>query len=125
MKTVRSSLSETTHETLVRRAAVHLRQHMQPDVRADLPDGVRPDRIVWTKTQQGHIPDVTGGQYIIEVETSETLAIEHTREQCMLFSVFAREQQKKIFVVVVPMGYQTTMELQLRAWGIVWEVWQM
>jgi hypothetical protein len=83
-------------------------------------------RIIWTNTNEGHVPDVTadlgGKAYLVEVETADTIEDEHTESQWRLFAAFA-QQHNKIFVVVVPMASKAAAEIQLRRLGLTGEVW--
>jgi len=118
-----SSLNKSRHDAMVGRLLVVRRSTLMLDIRADLPScPVKPVKIVWNKTQDGHVPDLTSkylnGQLLIEeVETSDTIAIDHTRQQCLLFSTFAREH-RALFNLVVPFGDEWRARSQLAAWGI-------
>jgi hypothetical protein len=120
----KSRVDQATHDTLVRRTAAALVSNGIFDVRADLSEYAKPSKIYWERTGEGHVPDVTGGRYVIEVETATSLDLEHTRSQCALFSVFAREKGLS-FIVVVPIGYKSRMEWQLVGWSISATVWEM
>lgn len=91
------------------------------DIKVDLPGCVKPDRIVWTDTQRGHEPDATAyylaKQYIFEVETAESLADDHTHEQCRLFAACVRDRFVE-FVLVVPVGYGSAATWRLSWWGL-------
>jgi hypothetical protein len=115
---------EVQHDLLVRRAAQRLAGFGCTDVRADVVGYPTPEPIHWVNTGQGHRPDVTGGLYVIEVETGDSLSSEHTRSQCELFSTFAREQSRT-FVVGVPLGNKLDMQVQLIVWGIAATVWEL
>lgn len=95
-------------------------------VTADLSGWETPTKIVWNETQEGHRPDArawtSGREFIFEVETAETIAIEHTRQQCRLFAAYANPRGGK-FILVVPDGDQVRAKAQLVRWGIAGEVW--
>lgn len=93
-------------------------------VQADVMGYATPSRVVWQGTNEGHVPDVMGGPYIIEVETASSLNLEHTRSQCALFGAYAR-RYGLTFVVIVPIGYKNQMESQLASWRIPATVWEL
>jgi len=129
MKTLQSLLGtfrvdQATHDALVHRTAEALSYNGNSDIHADVPGYITPARIFWRRTNEGHVPDVTAGRFIIEVETERSLDLEHTRSQCELFSAFAQEHDRT-FVVVVPLGYKGRMEWQLVDWLITATVWEM
>lgn len=102
--------------------------HGFEQLRADLHGWVKPERILSPVTGAGYTPDATAWlwlgftEYIFEVETADTLSLEHTRRQCQLFSRHAREHGAE-FVLVVPLGLQARASRQLTAWGIKAQVW--
>jgi hypothetical protein len=67
------------------------------------------------------IPGALSG-YIFEVETADTLAINHTRQQCELFAAYVRQHGGK-FALFVPAGEEARARLQLAHWEISAEVW--
>jgi hypothetical protein len=97
-------------------------------LRADLHGWVKPERILSPVTGEGYSPDASAWlwlgftEYIFEVETAETLSLEHTRHQCQVFSDHARKHGAE-FVLVVPLGLQARASRQLTAWGIKAQVW--
>ncbi len=61
-----------------------------------------------------------GGQpldWILEVETSETVGIDHTRKQLTAFVDYARRRSTRIFVLVPPQDI-ATMRTNLAQWGL-------
>jgi hypothetical protein len=118
------AVEPATREELIRRTTALLRTSEIFDVRADLKGYAAPSRVFWQRTGEGHLPDVTGGRYVIQVETAASLELEHTRARCELFSAFTREHRYS-FVVVVPEGYKRRMEWQLAQWSIAATVWQV
>lgn len=102
--------------------------HGFEQIHADLEGWPQPARILWTHTRQGYVPDATAwawlgmSEYLFEVETAETLSLEHTRNQCELFSAYARVHGAE-FVLVVPLGLQARAARQLASWGITAQVW--
>jgi len=117
------SVDQATHDDLVRRTAFALRKAGYTDVCADVSEYVTPQRVYWQRTGDGHVPDVTAGSFIIEVETADSMGSEHTRSQCALFSQFARER-RLTFAVVVPAGCKSQMDWQLVLWSITATVWE-
>lgn len=115
---------EGAHNRMVAHVARWLNQNSYPDLRADVEGYSQPGKITWTKTGEGHIPDLTAGDFVIEVETDDTISIDHTRSQCELFAAYAKQHGKR-FVVVVPNGYKATMQSWLVAWGLAAEVWEV
>ena len=93
---------------------------------ADLRGWSQPQGIEWTATRQGHVPDARGWkgytEYVFEVETADTISIEHTRKQCELFSAYA-SQHNGVFVLFVPSGDELRARRQLAAWRIQGTVW--
>jgi hypothetical protein len=113
------------HDNLVRHVAVFLRdQQHHLNVRADVVGFPTPERIVWSGTNNGHRADVMSHQYIVEVETHDTIDTRHTQSQCLLFAAYARDNGL-IFIVVVPLGFKGLMQAQLLAWGISAHVWEL
>ena len=116
------------HDELLRILAdVLSRPHNHFDlVCADLEGWVKPKRITGEHASEAHVPDAQawlGSQeFIFEVETAETIALEHTRRQCALFSAYAYPNRGE-FVLVVPNGTQSRAQRQLARWGIRGMVW--
>lgn len=108
--------NQVSHDSMVRKVADHLVQNGFSSVKADLPNWQQPETIVWTHTQQGHRPDVTGVQngqtFIFEIETEDTIKIEHTSDQWKLFSAFTKTHNAH-FYVVVPNGFAGVARQQL------------
>jgi len=119
--------NNSQHDRMVERLVRAQRAIGMADIRADIASCLlKPKKIFWRSTGEGHIPDVTaryssGRGVIFEVETSETIGIEHTREQCRLFSAFAY-QHHHFFVMVVPRGKEWRAEAHLTSWNIVGQV---
>jgi len=65
----------------------------------------------------GFIPDISahfgGLRKTYEIETEETISIEHTKEQCIAFANRASD-----FTVCVPKSSETEMRANLGKWGI-------
>jgi hypothetical protein len=121
---MRTITDQSDHDGLVYRTATLLQARGYGGVCADVVGYDSPAKISWHRTGEGHVPDLTGGPYVIEVETETSLDLDHTKSQCALFSAFAREHNR-IFVVVVPVGYKVQMQLQLVFWGIAATVWEL
>ena len=114
--------SQLEHDEMVQTVAEHLESERFTEVKADLPDYDRPDKIVWKNTGSGHIPDVTADGLLVEVETADSIDDAHTEDQWTLFGAHA-EQHNKTFVVVVPRGSRSAAQRRLRELGITAKVW--
>ena len=112
--------SQSVHDAMVRTLALRLKDQYR-DLRADHPEFFPPQKIYWSRTGEGHIPDLTGGRIVIEVETEDTLGSDHTRSQCMLFGTFAAEHGRQ-FIVAVPRGCRLRMQNWLEIWHVRAEV---
>jgi len=116
--------NKSGHDAMLGRLLLQQQALLMHDIKADLPSyPTKPELIYWESTGKGHVPDLTakylnGRGVVFEVETQYTIGIEHTREQCRLFSAFAR-RFNQWFVLVVPTDQQVRAAMQLRAWGIV------
>jgi hypothetical protein len=97
-------------------------------LRADLHGWAKPERILSPVTGDGYTPDASAWlwlgftEYIFEVETADTLSLEHTRRRCHVFSDHATKHGAE-FVLVVPLGLQARASRQLSAWRITAQVW--
>ena len=119
--------SQSDHDRMVKHVAEFLVSKHYRDVKADLPGWPTPEKIVWTSTNEGHIPDVTAmGQLfnLFEVETDDTINIDHTADQWKLFSRYA-EQHNAVFWVVVPGGSKLKAEQRIKQLGIKADVWEV
>lgn len=118
--------NESVHEALVKWLADSLPSRGFGQIRADLPGRVQPETIRWKGASDGHIPDasarLSGREYIFEVETADTISIQHTQDQWTLFDAYAKHNSA-IFVVVVPKGSEAAATQQLKAWGLTAQVW--
>lgn len=113
--------ARSEHDRLLEKLRARLVANLFWDIKVDLPGHVKPDRMVWIDTQRGHEPDATAyylaKQYVFEVETAESLADEHTYEQCRLFAAYARDRFAE-FVLVVPIGCGSVATWRLSWWGL-------
>lgn len=119
--------SQSDHDNMVVYAARFLMAKGFQNVQADLPGWSQPAKITWKNTGQGHIPDVTGdndGQNLFEVETDDTINIDHTADQWRLFAAYADQHQAK-FWVVVPQGSRPKTEARLRQLNLKASVWEV
>lgn len=109
--------NQTEHDSIVASVANSLRANGFSEIKADLQGYDQPIRIIWESTEQGHIPDLSAvkdqQQHIFEVETGDTITIQHTADQWKLFSTYAN-QHNSIFYVVVPKGYASQAQKQLQ-----------
>jgi len=117
--------NQTEHDNLVKTVANYLISQNFTDVKADIEGYLQPSKITWTATGEGHIPDVSAiinnTQHIYEIETEETISIEHTKNQFVLFSEFAKGH-KAVFHIVVPADCKNDAVAQANEWGITAEV---
>jgi Holliday junction resolvase len=113
---------------MVQRLIEHLKQKGVSQLRADLPGYEQPQKITWTQTGKGHIPDVSAYHanvmYIFEVEDSESIYLDHTADQFRLFGAFAR-QHKARFIVVVPQISVPVAQQVLEKVGATAAVWHI
>lgn len=123
----RSPQSQRNHDHMVKVVADYLAAKHFREVHADLPGYVQPNRITWTQTGQGHIPDVTatGNELnVFEVETADSVWDQHTADQWTLFAAFA-SQHGAVFWVVVPIGSAAAAQQRLRDLRLTAEVWEI
>lgn len=119
--------SQSDHDTMVEYVARFLIDKGYQNVKADLSGASRPDKIAWKVTGEGHIPDVTTGnplRNLFEVETDDTIDIEHTADQWRLFATYAVQNEAK-FWVVVPEGSGARANARLRELGLTALVWEV
>jgi hypothetical protein len=118
--------NEGAHEALVQWLVTQLHAKGYSNIKADLPGWAQPPKITWTSTGEGHIPDASahagGRECIFEVETEDTISIEHTKSQLTLFDAYAK-QHSAALVVVVPNGSEGDAQRQLATWGLNATVW--
>ena len=97
-------MAATEHDRLLAGLIDALRLIGATNIRADLNNLHRPAKIVWTRTQEGHIPDasatINGKKVIFEVETCDTLFTDHTESQLKLFGAYSRQKKVPCFIVV-------------------------
>jgi len=118
--------SESAHQALIAVLAKFLVSQGYRNVKADLPGYDCPEEIRWRGTNIVHIPDASGWRdgklHIFEVETEDTISIEHTKSQLELFNAFARQNNARL-TVMVPRGVEEQARQQYRAWGLSATVW--
>jgi hypothetical protein len=119
--------NQPAHDSIVQALTTALPKHGYENVKADLPGHTKPLLIHWKGKQEGHIPDVTatkdGKGYIFEVETADTITIQHTVEQWKLFAASA-DLNNKEFVVVVPTGCGEVAREQVKQLKLTASVWE-
>jgi hypothetical protein len=113
----RTAQSQSQHDQIVQAMVNYLARQGFQNIRADLPGYAQPSLV--KGTNRDHIPDVTANGVIIEVETDETINIDHTTSQWQLFADHAAKSGQS-FWVAVPRGsaaaaLQRLSELGLRA----------
>lgn len=115
-----------THDSMVKSVADHLATNGYTNVMADVQGYACPGEICWKSTRTCHIPDVTARcdetRYIFEIETEETIAVEHTQSQFKLFHASCA-QFGGVFCVVVPKASVATANRVLAQLGIAAQVW--
>jgi len=125
---------QSAHDSLVRMMAAYFSTLGYSALRADLNGYPRPTKIWWTgRESEAHIPDLTCFKndpqqtpIILEAETCESVGLEHTRQQWLLFSAHARAIKGEFHVVVPRICYRGTqpvtgqalVEEYGRAWGL-------
>lgn len=114
--------SQSDHDAMVLYAARSLVNKNYRNVKADIPDWSSPDKIIWSSTGQGHIPDVTGDGIIVEVETSDSIYDSHTEDQWKLFSAHAL-QYSKAFWILVPAANSNSAQQRRDQLGITATIW--
>lgn len=116
--------NQSEHDNMVLTTANYLVSNLYTDVKADIKDYDSPKKICWKDSEKCHIPDVSGKlqgvQHIWEIETEDTISIEHTKDQWKLFSAYA-SQFDKVFHIVIPQGCSAEAEKQAEEWGITAE----
>jgi hypothetical protein len=116
----------TEHDTMVSTVISYLFNNGFQNIKADLPGKIQPDKIIWMKTNEGHIPDATATinntSYLFEIETEETLTTQHTIDQFVLFSAFAQQYNGQ-FCIIVPVSNKSKAEGLVNNLGIQAQVW--
>ena len=114
--------SQSDHDRMVKAVADHLANEGCRNVMADVRRYDRPTKIVWKRSNRGHIPDLRADGIIVEVETADSIDDAHTSDQWTLFAAYA-EEHDQVFVVVVPEGSSAAAKRRLRELGVTAEVW--
>ena len=120
--------SQSDHDTLLSVLVEYLEKNGFTDIKADLPEFEQPRKVWWKgKEQEAHVPDATAIDasdvwHIFEIETEDTVSIEHSESQWKLFSAYANNNNGK-FVVIVPTGSKVEAESQIERLRISAEVW--
>ena len=113
--------NQSDHDDMVLITANYLVSNLYTDVKADIADYETPEQICWKDSNECHIPDISGKlngiQHIWEIETEDTISVEHTKKQWKLFSEYA-SQFEKVFHIVVPEDCSIAAEKQASEWGI-------
>lgn len=125
---------QSVHDSLVRMMVSYFSTLGYLNIRADLENFSRPDKIWWqARANQPFIPDLTcqmnnlqRTQIVMEAETCDSLSLDHTRQQFALFSAHAI-QYKKEFHVAVPRlcnwgGRNVTGEQVVKHFANEWKV---
>lgn len=122
----RQGQDQLHHDAIVLFVARELEKDRFKDVKADVPDFPEPEAIQLDHAGIGHLPDVTavrsGLLHIYEVETPDTVSINHTQEQWKIFATYAKEHGAK-FTIVVPRGTEARVKALLPEMDIRASVW--
>jgi len=119
--------SQADHDRMVREAARFLEEKGYRDIRADHEGFPVPEAIVWRKTGQGKVPDLTamGSSFVVvEVETEDTIEDPQAATEWKLFAEHARENHGEFFLVV-PEGHLAEGWRRLKLLGIEGNVWEI
>lgn len=123
--------NQSEHDAMVSFVVAYMKGNSFTDIKADIPGYTQPACIYWTAEgeKSGHRPDATGVNQngvslLFEVETADTIAIEHTASQWKLFSAFAK-QHNKTFYAVVPRGSSAAAQKEIERLGITAKVWEV
>lgn len=114
--------SQPTHDDMVKKCVEHLISNGYTKMCADLAGYDQPPLRRWEGQQTGHIPDIDAThpqrehRILLEVETEDTITIDHTKEQWKLFAATC-DQNKWEFIVVIPAGHKKEAETTLREIG--------
>jgi len=115
-----------SHDSMVSTLVRHLSANKFTTIKADMADFEKPSSLSWKATGESFIPDVTAflnqRGYIFEVETEESVSIQHTKDQCKLFSTYAQEHGST-FCVVVPKVSETSARDMLKSIGAIGDIW--
>ena len=115
-----------SHDSMLSTLIKHIVNNGFTSIKADAPKFESPAKISWKTSGESFIPDVTAllnqQGYIFEVETSESLSLQHTASQWRLFSTFSQEHGYT-FVVVVPKSSEAVANALLKSIGAIAEVW--
>lgn len=112
--------SQSDHDKMVEYVVNYLKEQGFWDIKADIPGYSKPEKVTWTSTGKGHIPDVTigGPQFsLFEIETDDSINDTHTADQWKLFATHAQNNNAK-FWIVVPTGLENTAEQRCEGLGI-------
>ena len=122
MYTFEKRISQTDHDGMVSNTAVHLKNNNYVNVKADVTSFFSPDKII------NHRPDLSASkglyEYIFEVETSDTINIDHTRKQWKEFGNYAALSSYRKFVVIVPSKkYEKEAQMVLNELSVNADIW--
>lgn len=122
-----SRKSSSDHDKMVKYVADWLVEHNYQDVRADVKGFDSPEKITWSATNKGHIPDNSAknaqqNRFIFEVETDDSIDDSHTEDQWNLFSAFVNQHGGE-FWVVVPESSIGKAEKRVSSLGVTAKVW--
>lgn len=97
----------TEHDSLIKMMAIYFKQLGYTNIKADIPGWIKPSYVYWKdRPNDWFYPDITcidqnGIFIILEAETCNTFADQHTRNQFEIFAAHAKNRGGR-FEVVVP-----------------------
>jgi len=121
---------QALHDDMIRQLISHLSYNDFTEIRADVDDMVRPERLWWPGKRVGeHVPDAVaskdGRTYIFEVETADTLTLDHAMDQWCLFADHAR-RENAVFIPVIPTGQIPQVQKLLKELELeVEDIWDL
>ncbi len=117
----------SVHDNLVSQLITHLVGDSFQNIKADLSEYDPPDAIWWTnKSDEKFIPDATatknGVPFIFEIETADSIGIEHSDAQWEIFAASASKNNGH-FCLYVEKGAEDAAKQRVLELGITAEVW--
>jgi len=119
--------TQDDHDRMVQEAARFLQENGYRDLRASTAGFPAPEPIVWRKTGDGQIPDLTavGSSFVVvAVETEDTIEDPKAASKWQLFAEHARENRGEFFLVV-PEGHLAEAWRRLKLLGIEGNAWEI
>ena len=123
-------LNQDQHDDMIRQLVSHLTYNDFTEIKADVDGMTQPGPLWWPGKRLGeHIPDAVasrdGRLYIFEVETEDTISIDHTGDQWSLFADHAL-RKNGAFIPVVPTGHIPEAQQVIKELDIeVEDIWDL